>query len=385
MSTVDLKFDDFSNFHKAFPTEKSCIKFLEKKRWPNGVVSPFDKDAKVYKRGDGMYRCGTTGKNFNVRVGTIFHGSKISLWKWFFAIYLITSRKKGISAKQLTRDISVTEKSAWLMLQKIRGTFAYDGDKLDGEIELDETFVGGKNAHRHSKTKMYRSRGRSHADKTAVMGMLQREGIVVCKVTGDTKAKSLTPHIKENIDKSAMLYIDDWQGYNDIKKEYNHEVVDHGSGEYVKGNAYTNNIEGFWGTFCKRAFSGCYNMCSGAHMHRYFDEFAFRYNTRKVTDKERFEAFFDNIEYQTTYEEIKNEFKERNRKRLARIHDKQKAKHKQQQEEKKKESAKAKRKARNKRYQIKNKVELKARRDAKKAAKQAAAQAAQGQMSNTAT
>ena len=379
MNTVDLKFDDFSNFHKAFPTEKSCIRFLEKKRWPNGVVSPFDKNAKVYKRGDGMYRCGTTGKNFNVRVGTIFHGSKIPLYKWFFAIYLITSRKKGISAKQLTRDISVTEKSAWLMLHKIRGTFEYNGKKLDGTLELDETFVGGKNSNRHRNSKMYKSRGRSHADKTAVMGIMQRDGIVICEVTGDTKAKSLTQPILDNVEKTATLYMDEWQGYNDVKKIYNHEVIDHGHGEYGRGEVYTNNIEGFWGNFCKRAFYGCYNMVSGSHMHRYFNEFTFRYNTLKVTDKERFEAFFNNIEHQTTYEEIKNEFKERNRKPLTRIHAKQKAKHDEQKKKKKKASAKAKKKARNKRYYQNNSSKLKAKRIAKKQ------EASQGQVSNTAT
>lgn len=343
MKKVKLNFTDFSNFHKAFPTEQSCIRFLEKKRWPKRVVSPYDSEAKVYKRGDGKYRCGKTGKNFNVTVGTIFHGSKIPLWKWFFAIYLLTSRKKGLSALQLARDVSITPKSAWLMLMKIRGAFVYTGGLLAGEIELDETFVGGKNQFRHKNKRLPKSQGRSHADKTAVMGMLQRNGIVVCKVTIDTKSKSLTKPIRETVDKDAMLYMDEWQGYNTIKKEYNHKVVDHGKGKYVIDDAYTNNIEGFWGNFCKRSFSGCYNMCSGAHMHRYFDEFAFRYNTRKVTDKERFEEFFDNIEYQTTYNEIVNEFKERNRRQLLEIADEQWPIWKEEQE--RKEQAKEEKKA----------------------------------------
>lgn len=364
-------FTDFSDFHKAFPTEKSCIKFLEKKRWPNGIVSPFDKDAKVYKRGDGKYRCGTTGKNFNVMVGTIFHGSKIPLWKWFFAIYLLTSRKKGVSAMQLSRDVSITPKSAWLMLQKIRGTFVYTGDKLNGTVELDETFVGGLNSRRHWKQKVLTSRGRSHDDKIAVMGMLQRGGKVVCRVTGDTTSKSLTKPIKEMVDKDALLYMDEWQGYNVVKKTYAHDVVDHGHHKYVRGEVYTNTIEGFWGNYCKRSLFGCYNSVQGSHMHRYFDEFAFRYNTRNVSDKERFEAFFDNIEYQTTYNEIINEYKERNRRNLSEIHSEQEKKWKERRDAKQAAKQKAQKSASNKRYYQKRK------------AKQA--QASQGQVLHSST
>ena len=316
------KFKNLTDFHKAFASEKQCIKFLEKKRWPKGVISPYDPKAKVYKRGDGMYRCRTTGKNFNVRIGTIFQGAKIPLYSWFWAIYLVTSRKKGLSSEQLARDISVTQKTSWMMLQKIRGAFAYDDEEmLDGVVELDETFVGGKNIHRHKKMKTLLSQGRSHLDKVAVMGMLQREGRVRCVVTGDTKGEHLTPNILENVSLDATLIMDEWQGYNTVKKVYDNYVVDHGKGIYVSDEgAYTNNIEGFWGTFCKRAFSGCYNMASGSHMHRYFNEFSFRYNTRKVSDKERFESFFDNIEHHITYNELVNEHKERNRRKLAEIH-----------------------------------------------------------------
>ena len=338
MRTKDFSFTNVTDFHRAFASEKQCIKFLEKKRWPKGVISPYDPKAKVYKRGDGMYRCGTTGKNFNVRIGTIFQGAKIPLYSWFWAIYLVTSRKKGLSSEQLARDIGVTQKTAWLMLQKIRGAFAQDNEEmLDGVVELDETFVGGKNIHRHKKMKTLFSQGRSHLDKVAVMGMLQRDGKVICKVTGDTKSEHLTPNILQNVSLDATLIMDEWQGYNTVRKIYDNYVVDHGKGIYVSDEgAYTNNIEGFWGTFCKRAFSGCYNMASGSHMHRYFDEYAFRYNTRKVSDKERFESFFDNIEHHSTYNEIINEHKERNRRTLAEIHAEQLPAYIEKQEAKKK-------------------------------------------------
>lgn len=356
------KFKNLTDFHKAFASEKQCIKFLEKKRWPKGVVSPFDKDAKVYKRGDGQYRCGTTGKNFNVRVGTIFHGTKVPLYSWFWAIYLLTSRKKGLSSVQLSKDISVTQKTAWEMLQKIRSCFAHDGKVLSGEIELDETFVGGKNEYRHMDKKMGTSRGRSHEDKVAVLGMLERGGNVVCKVTGNTKASSLTQPILDNVDKDAVLYMDEWQGYNQVKKMYEHKVVDHGKNQYVDGDATTNRIEGFWGC-SKRSLTGNYNSVEGSHMQRYFDEFAFRYNTRNVSDRERFDIFFNNIEHKETYNDIKNEHKERNRGKLAPIAARQQAEKKERKA--KAAEAKAKKQAKQRQYAANYK--------AKKAAKQQAA------------
>lgn len=362
MRRKDFCFTNVTDFHRAFASEKDCIKFLEKKRWPKGVISPYDPKAKVYKRGDGQYRCGTTGKNFNVRVGTIFHGTKVPLYSWFWAIYLLTSRKKGLSSVQLAKDISVSQKTSWTMLQKIRSCFAPDGTMMNGEIELDETFVGGKNEYRHMDKKMGISRGRSHKDKVAVLGMLQRGGDVVCKVTGNTKASSLTPHIKENIDKDATLYMDEWQGYNQVKKEYKHKVVDHGKNQYVDGDATTNRIEGFWSN-CKRSLTGNYNSVEGCHMERYFDEFAFRYNKRNVSDRERFYMFFDNIEHQETYNDIKNEHKERNRGKLAPIAARQQAEKKERKA--KAAEAKAKKQAKQRQYAANYK--------AKQAAKQQAA------------
>ncbi len=145
----ELNFGAFNSMYdlfEAFPTEAPCIAFLESKCWANGVVSPFDPTSKVYHRGDGNYRCKNTGKNFNVRVGTIFEGTKLPLRKWFMAIYLICNHKKAISATQLAKDISVTLKTSWFLLHKIRRTFHHIHlEKLNGEVELNETFVGGKN------------------------------------------------------------------------------------------------------------------------------------------------------------------------------------------------------------------------------------------------
>ena len=299
------KFNSLFDFFEAFPDEKSCIGYLENKRWGGNIISPYDPTSKVYHRGDGMYRCKNTGKNFNVRIGTIFEGTKLPLRKWFMAIYLICNHKKGISATQLSKDISVTLKTAWFLLHKIRRTYhVVHKEKLDGEVELDESFVGGKNKNRHANKKVKNSQGRSFKDKVPVLGMLQRGGNVICKVVDDTSAKSLTPPILKAIKRSATLYTDEWCGYDTVRKIYNTKMVDHGKGIYVVGNAYTNSIEGFWGNFCKRVINGIYNHLSRKYMQRYFDEFCFRYNTRNVSNRERFETAISISNIRVTHQQI---------------------------------------------------------------------------------
>jgi hypothetical protein len=198
---------------------------------------------------------------------------------------------------------------------------SYSGDKLTGEVEIDETFVGGKNKNRHWNKRLPISRGRSMSDKIAVMG-IQRDGKVVCEVTVNTRTKSLTKPILENVDKSATIYVDEWKGYNQVKKTYKNGVVNHSKGKWAIGDACTNGIESFWGQ-CKRSINGSYVNITGAHMHRYFNEFAFRHNTRNVSDYERFELFFDNIEHTITQDAIRKEFKERNRRNLSELSEEQ--------------------------------------------------------------
>lgn len=202
---------------------------------------------------------------------------------------MITNHRKGISSVQLSKDIQVTQKTAWFLLQRIRQAFHQNPyEKFDGEVELDETFVGGKNKNRHWNKKVKNSQGRSFKDKVPVMGILQRGGKVFCKVVKNTSYKQLTAPILRKVKRTATLYLDEWQGYKVIKKVYNHHMVDHGHGIYVNGDAYTNTIEGFWGNYCKRSVYGTYNHMSRKHMQLYFDEFCFRYNTNKVTIGERF-------------------------------------------------------------------------------------------------
>lgn len=272
----------------AFPDEKSYIEYLEQIHWKDGVVSPFDKTSKVYALSNHRYMCKNTQKIFNVKTASIFENTKLSLRKWFMAIWLVLSNKKGISSLQLSRDLSVTQKTAWYLLQRIR--FCLDSGNesyLDTEVEADETFVGGKNKNRHASKKVENSQGRSFKDKTPVLGMVQRKGGVVAKVIKNTSKAEITPLVSYYIHNSATLYTDEWHGYNDVKKLYNHFFVDHSKGQYADGDIYTNTIEGFW-TLLKRGYIGIYHYMSRKHLQKYVDEFVFRYNTRKMGDSNRF-------------------------------------------------------------------------------------------------
>lgn len=297
---IDKDFNSIIELFEAFPDEQSCIDHLERLRWHGDVVSPFDPTSKVYKCKDNKYRCKNTGKYFNVKTNTLFDSSKIELRKWFAAIWLVTSHKKGISSLQLSRDIDVTQKTAWFMLQRIRNCFGIENNyNLNNTVEIDETFVGGKNKNRHNNKKVEKSQGRSFKDKVPVLGMVERKGKLVAKVVKNTSCEVLTPQIVKFV-KDALIYTDEWWGYNSIKKLFKHEFVNHRMSEYVRGNVYTNTIEGFW-SLLKRGIIGIYHFTSKQHLQRYVDEFVFRYNTRKQTECVRFNILLQNAEHRLTY------------------------------------------------------------------------------------
>jgi len=301
---INTEFNSILDLIKAFPTDQDCINHLEELRWNGNVVSPFDPTSKVYNCKGNKYKCKNSGKYFNVKTNTIFDNTKLPLQKWFLAIWLVTSHKKGISSLQLGRDLDITQKSAWFMLQRIRKCFGIEGDdKLDGEVEADETYVGGKNKNRHANKKVPQSQGRSAKDKTPVVGVIERGGRLTAKAVDNVQAKTLSREIIENVKESATIYTDEWLGYSGLKRIYDHSVVKHNQGEYVNGRIHTNTIEGFW-SLLKRGIFGIYHFTSRKHLQMYVDEFVFRYNTRLSNESDRFNLLLTNTENRITYKEL---------------------------------------------------------------------------------
>ncbi len=285
---------------KAFPDEATCISHFELIRWEGTPVSPFDAASKVYKTKVG-YMCKNTGKNFNVKTNTLFDNTKMPLQKWFLAIWIVTSHKKGISSLQLGRDLDITQKSAWFMLQRIRNCFGIENDNmLDNEVEADETYVGGKNGNRHANKKVELAQGRGAKDKTPVFGMVERDGKLNANVVKNASSATLTKEIVANLKESASLYTDEWMGYKGVSRIYDHSVVKHNKGQYVNGRIHTNTIEGFW-SLLKRGIFGIYHSTSKKHLQMYVDEFVFRYNTREITSAMRFNLLLANTENRLTY------------------------------------------------------------------------------------
>lgn len=291
----------------SFPDEQSCIDFLERQKWQNGPISPFDSSSKVWKCKNNRYKCKNTGKYFNVRNNTLFEGSKVSLRKWYIAVWFITTKNKGMSSVQLSQQIAVDQKTAWFMMHRIRECFHIeDEEQLEGVFEADETFVGGKNKNRHKDKKVSMSTGRAFKDKTPVLGILQRGGSVRCFVIPNTKGESIQPILKRIVGPWSTLISDEWHAYKGLDAFYDHHIVDHGRKQFVNPDnpeIHTNTIEGFWGIF-KRGYNGIYNWMSRKNLQRYMDEFAFRYNHRKRTHSERFYLFLQNISHRLKYRQL---------------------------------------------------------------------------------
>lgn len=291
-----FKFSSLSELTANFPNEQTCIQYLEIVRWRGKPVSPFDATSKVYKCKDNQYKCKNTGKIFNVRYGTMFHRSSVPLLKWYMAIWIFMTHSKGISSVQLSKDIGVTQKTAWNMLHRIRECFGGENNsKLEGTVQIDETFVGGKNKNRHWDKKVKNVQGRSFKDKTPVFGMKQTDGKVVAKVVENTKAKTLSKEIRKTIKVGSTIYSDEWN-YGNLSRRYHHEFVDHSRKQYAVGQVTTNAIESFW-ALLKRGIIGVYHFVSRKHLQKYVDEFVFRHNTRNLDPQNVFSLILSNSRY----------------------------------------------------------------------------------------
>jgi transposase-like protein len=298
----------FKSLHEmvaAFPDEQSCIDHLRSIRWADGAFCPLCGSTKVYHFSDNRtHKCGDCLKRFSIKVGTIFEASKIGLHKWFMAIYLITSHKKGIASTQLALDIDVTQKTAWFMLHRLRHaakTKSFNAP-LKGEVEADETFMGGKEKNKHQHKKTPGSQGGAH--KAVVFGMLERGGELRVGVVPDAKAQTVQGAIAAHVAPGANIMTDEHRGYIGLQGRYSHHTVNHSAGEYVKHYfIHTNGIEGAWSLF-KRQVYGIHHWVSTKHLDRYLNEFTFRYNRRASGEGERMNEFLGRMSGRLTYKAL---------------------------------------------------------------------------------
>lgn len=289
----------------AFPTEQSAIDHLTALRFGNGIFCPLCgcADAGKVKRMSSagvptnQYKCYTCRGKFTVKVGTIFQDTKLPLRTWFAAIWMITNHPKGIASTTLATDLGITQKTAWFVLHRLRHAARTDSFNapLSGEVEIDETFVGGKESNKHQSKKTGSKRGHSIELKTVVMGMKQRDGQVRAGVIDNTRAATLRHIVQENVAKGSTVYTDEHQGYNDLRHDYDHQKVSHRKGEYVRGSATTNGIESVWALF-KRQYVGTHHWISPKHMDAYLNEMTFRLNRRDLDKGQRHQALLSQIE-----------------------------------------------------------------------------------------
>lgn len=304
---------DFSKFNSLiqltfyFNSNDKCIRFLEKERWNNEPVCPYCGSVHTYKRkNEHRYKCADYNSSFSVLVGTIFENTKISLVKWFMAMYLLSCHKKGISSHQLAKDIHVTQKTAWFILHKIRTLLSQETSIIEGEAECDETYIGGKETNKHECKRTPNTQGRSLKTKTAVFGIADRNGGIIAKKVLNTSSKTLGDLIRLHVKPNSRIFTDEYIGYNSLKEsEYKHQFVYHKNKEHSDGNGvHTNTIEGFW-SHLKRMIFGTYHFVSSVYLQRYVDESVFRYNTSTYKSGERFEMMLKKSIGKVSYSQVR--------------------------------------------------------------------------------
>jgi len=274
-----------------FSSPQNCLDYLAAKRWPNGVVCPTCSSNKVkFNAGHRVWQCSShhPKRQFSVRVGTIFEDSAIGLDKWLVAIWMLANDKNGVSSYEIARSLGVTQKTAWFMMHRIRLALQdADGGKLGGEVEVDESYIGGLSRNMHVSKRQKKIFGTGGRDKVAVLGILKRQGKVRTSVIPDVTRNTLHAQVRSNVAPGAQVFTDAWTAYTGLDTEYIHNVIDHAKA-YAVENVHTNGLENYW-SLLKRTIKGTYVSVEPFHLFRYLDEQAFRFNNRlDIGDCDRF-------------------------------------------------------------------------------------------------
>jgi len=295
---------------RYFSDPDVCREFVAALRWPQGPTCPRCGAVEpLFLQTRKLWKCRACKKQFSAKVGTIFEDSPIGLDKWLPALWMIVNAKNGVSSYEIARALGVTQKSAWFMMHRIRlamqtGTFR----KLGGEVEVDETFIGGRARFMHKGRRDKAIKGRGMVGKAAVMALLERHGMdghstVVVKHVPSVRRRVLAPEVRQHVEPGSEVFTDALRSYDGLAADYAHKVIDHAE-SYAEGKVHTNGLENFW-SLLKRGIKGTYVSVEPFHLFRYLDEQAYRFNTRKVKDGERFaRALASIVGKRLTYEHL---------------------------------------------------------------------------------
>lgn len=267
-------------FFRKFPDEQAAIAHVEGIRWPNGVICPHcDGDRTARQKSYPYHQCKDCRRKFTVRTGTIFERSHIPLDQWLYGMYRLQTARKGVSSLQLSKELGITQKSAWFMLHRLREACGIEAVPMSGEVEVDETYIGGKESNKHASKK--RKAGRGPVGKQAVLGLRNRGGRVKALPIPDTSAATIWQEITRAVEPGSVIYTDEHAAYRQLNGRYQHRTVVHSAKEFVNGKAHTNGIESVWAVM-KRGLNGVYHQWSEKHLARYVNEVTFRLNEGNV-------------------------------------------------------------------------------------------------------